>query len=171
MEILFPRFPGRTYNGFSSSDNKASFCFYDQGYYTEGKPGLKISSAIIFGHVRMIENKEERISAVRRIALKYELAEYVEKETRQTENIVQAFIMIIDHMTGKLVNESRSAYGRTEPADEPMLPETIHAKDPAAVQLVCMPRHEQICNLWHRGNDNDMISSGGEHDISLCRQI
>jgi nitroimidazol reductase NimA-like FMN-containing flavoprotein (pyridoxamine 5'-phosphate oxidase superfamily) len=88
------------------TDNKVSFCVYDQGCYEEGMLGPQISSVIVFGHIRFIENKAERIAIVRKIALKYEPADYVEKEIRQTEDAVQAYVLIIDRMTGKLVKES-----------------------------------------------------------------
>ena len=58
-----------------------SFCVYDKGYYEEGKLGPQISSVIVFGHVKFVEDKEERISIVRSIGMKYEPADYVEKIT------------------------------------------------------------------------------------------
>ena len=62
-------------------NKKVSFCVYDKGYYEEGKLGPQISSVIVFGHVKFVEDKEERISIVRSIGMKYEPADYVEKIT------------------------------------------------------------------------------------------
>lgn len=88
-------------------NNKVSFCVYDKGYKKDGEWALNIRSVIIFGSIRFIEEQEETVSHVRKLALKYyPTAEAVEEEIRKSGNRVQILELTIAHMTGKLVNES-----------------------------------------------------------------
>ncbi|MCR4694601.1 MAG: pyridoxamine 5'-phosphate oxidase family protein [Pseudobutyrivibrio sp.] len=88
-------------------DNKVSFCVYDQGFKKEGEWALNIKSVIIFGTIRFIDDQNETIERVRALGLKYyPTAESVEEEIRKSAAHVQMLELSIDHMTGKLVNES-----------------------------------------------------------------
>lgn len=90
-----------------ASDPRASFCVMDEGFRKEGEWALNIKSVVIFGQVKKIENEQEAIAAVRKLALKYfPTAEDVEKEIVKNGARVQLLEMSIDHMTGKLVKES-----------------------------------------------------------------
>ncbi|MGI6211609.1 MAG: pyridoxamine 5'-phosphate oxidase family protein [Anaerovoracaceae bacterium] len=86
-------------------DNRASFAIYDEGYLIEGKLGLNIKSVILFGHIHFIDDPELSREETRKLGLKYLPPEQVEKELAAP---VQPLILEleIDHMTGKLVNES-----------------------------------------------------------------
>ncbi len=87
--------------------DRVSFCVMDQGYRKEGDWALNIRSVIIFGRIRFIEDPEETIERVRHLGLKYyPTRESVEEEIRQAGARVQILELTIDHMTGKLVNES-----------------------------------------------------------------
>lgn len=90
-----------------AADNKVSFCVMDEGFRKEGDWALNISSVVLFGKIRKIEDAEETIRFVRQIALKYyPTPEGAEEEVRKAGSRVQMLEMTIDHMTGKLVNES-----------------------------------------------------------------
>lgn len=89
------------------NNNKVSFCVYDEGFRKEGDWALNIKSIIIFGKIKFIEDQEETIERVRKLALKYyPTAEAVEEEIVKAGSRVQMLELTIEHMTGKLVNES-----------------------------------------------------------------
>ena len=88
-------------------NDKASFCVMDRGYRREGEWALNIRSVIVFGRVRVLEDREETLRRVRQLGLKYAPdADYVERELMSSGAAVCCLEMTVDHMTGKLVNES-----------------------------------------------------------------
>lgn len=89
-------------------DSRVSFCVYDKGYLKEGKFGLNISSVVIFGHISFVEDREIVIRVTRALGLKYLPEDRVEKEVKKYAETgrLQILELTIDHMTGKLVNES-----------------------------------------------------------------
>ena len=90
-----------------AADDRVSFCVMDEGFRKEGEWALNISSVIIFGRVRNIEDSAETVRIVRQLALKYYTTpEAAEEEVRKAAARVQILELTIDHMTGKLVNES-----------------------------------------------------------------
>ena len=87
--------------------DKASFCVWDKGYRREGEWALNIRSVIAFGRVREITDPEDIIRLVRKIGRKYyPTVEGVEEEIRKAGSRVHILELSIEHMTGKLVNES-----------------------------------------------------------------
>lgn len=90
-----------------AADSRVSFCVMDEGFRKEGDWALNISSVIIFGKIRKIEDSEETVRIARSLGLKYyPTPESVEEEIRKAVSRVQILELTIDHMTGKLVNES-----------------------------------------------------------------
>ncbi|MGI6203963.1 MAG: pyridoxamine 5'-phosphate oxidase family protein [Anaerovoracaceae bacterium] len=87
-------------------DPRVSFCVYDEGYVTEGKLGLNIRSVIIFGRIRFITDIEEAKEKLRILGLKYHSEDYIKDEVEKQASVVQMLELTIDHMTGKIVNES-----------------------------------------------------------------
>ena len=88
-------------------NDKVSFCVYDKGFQKDGDWALNITSVIIFGRIRFIEDPEDTIALVRQLALKYyPTPESAEEEVIKAGNRVQMLELTIDHMTGKFVNES-----------------------------------------------------------------
>lgn len=87
-------------------DNKVSFTVMDHGYLEAGKLGLNVKSVVIFGRIRFVDDREEAIREARKLGLKYDPADFVESELKTKANVVQVLELSIDHMTGKLVNES-----------------------------------------------------------------
>ncbi len=89
-------------------DSRVSFCVYDKGYLKEGKVGLNINSVVIFGHVRFIEDRETVIRVTRALGMKYLPEDLVEKDVKKYAETgrLQILELTVDHMTGKLVNES-----------------------------------------------------------------
>lgn len=89
-------------------DNRVSFCVYDKGYLKEGKVGLNINSVVIFGKIRFIDDRETVIRETRALGMKYLPEDLVEKDVKKyaETGTLQILELTIDHMTGKLVNES-----------------------------------------------------------------
>ena len=88
-------------------NDKVSLCVYDKGFRKEGEWPLNIQSVIVFGTIQMISDPDITTEKVRLLALKYYPdAESAEEEIRKSVAHVQLLELTIDHMTGKLVNES-----------------------------------------------------------------
>lgn len=88
-------------------NEKVSFCVYDQGFRKEGEWALNIKSVIVFGRIRVMTDRDQIVDKVRQLALKhYPTAGAIEEEIRKSIDRVEMLELTIDHMTGKLVNES-----------------------------------------------------------------
>lgn len=87
--------------------SKASFCVMDKGFRRQDEWALNIKSVVAFGRIRLVEDRKETMARVRQLGNKYNPSpEAVEKELERTADIVQCLEFQIEHMTGKLVNES-----------------------------------------------------------------
>ena len=90
-----------------ASNNKVSFCVMDEGFRKNGDWALNIKSIVLFGYVKKTDRTQETIEILRQIGLKYyPTAESVEEEISKAGSNVQILELSIEHMTGKLVNES-----------------------------------------------------------------
>ena len=88
--------------------DKVSFCVMDEGFRREGEWALNIRSVIVFGRIRAMDYDEDGIEdLLRAVGNKYnpDPAD-VERELRNAIGRVQMLELTIEHMTGKLVNES-----------------------------------------------------------------
>ncbi|MBQ6425623.1 MAG: pyridoxamine 5'-phosphate oxidase family protein [Clostridia bacterium] len=87
--------------------DRVSFCTYDRGFRKEGEWALNIRSVIVFGRIRIVEDREQTVTILRKLGLKhYPDAESVEREIEKDACRAVCLEMTVDHMTGKLVNES-----------------------------------------------------------------
>ena len=85
----------------------ASFCTYDSGYRKEGEWALNINSVIVFGKIRLVTDEELTRKICTNLVQKFtDDQEYLEKELTDALPRVQCLELEIEHMTGKLVNES-----------------------------------------------------------------
>lgn len=85
--------------------DKASFCVTERGDAVPGEWWLAVRSVIAFGRVRILDDREEVLSRVRALGMKYAPPEYVEKEIQKDGKRVQCLEFTVEHMTGKRVNE------------------------------------------------------------------
>ena len=86
---------------------KASFCVYDSGYRKDGEWALNINSVIIFGKIRLVTDLEITRKICINLVQKFSDDEkYLEKALQNALSRVQCLEFEIEHMTGKLVNES-----------------------------------------------------------------
>lgn len=89
------------------ADNRVSFCVMDKGFKKDGEWALNIKSVIIFGKIKIVENTDEIVQIARNLGLKYyPTAQSVEEELKKAADRVRILELSVDHMTGKLVNES-----------------------------------------------------------------
>ena len=87
--------------------DKVSYCVMDKGYRNEGEWALNIRSVIVFGRIRIVEDEDKKREICTALCRKFtDDEEYIRKELRNALPRVQCLELSIDHMTGKLVNES-----------------------------------------------------------------
>ena len=90
-----------------SSDNKVSFCVYDEGYKKDGEWSLNISSVIVFGSMHTVEDSEKANQIYRSMSLKYTSdIEYIDSEIQKFAKDTVCYELQPEHITGKIVNES-----------------------------------------------------------------
>ena len=87
--------------------DKVSFCVYDEGYRKEGDWALNIKSVIVFGRIKFVTDYDRAMDICRRLTYKFtDDEEYIAHEIENSGPRVQCLEIEIEHMTGKLVNES-----------------------------------------------------------------
>lgn len=90
-----------------SRENRVSFCVMDGGFRRGDDWALNIRSVIVFGRIHPVEDPDRALEVARSFGQKYYPdAESVELEIEKAFSQVRMLELTIDHMTGKLVNES-----------------------------------------------------------------
>ena len=90
-----------------SSDNKVSFCVYDDGFKKEGEWALNISSVIVFGKIHIVEDSEKSAEIYRKLSLKFTSdIGYIDSEIEKFAKVTLCYELQPEHITGKIVNES-----------------------------------------------------------------
>ena len=90
-----------------SSDDKVSFCVYDEGYRKDEEWALNISSVIVFGRMRIVENEEKAIEIYRKLSLKYTSdIDYINSEIEKFAKATLCYELQPEHITRKIVNEA-----------------------------------------------------------------
>ncbi|MBQ9014964.1 MAG: pyridoxamine 5'-phosphate oxidase family protein [Firmicutes bacterium] len=87
--------------------DKGCFCVCDEGYREEGDWALNISSVISFGRLKELDDYEKGMEVCRQLSYKFtDSTEYIESEIAESGPYTMVFYLEVEHMTGKLVNES-----------------------------------------------------------------
>lgn len=87
--------------------NKVSYCVYEKGVKKENHWSLNVRSVIVFGKMHFVENIDECIEIAKNIWWKFGTDEKeLEEEISRSSPRVLCLKLEIEHMTGKLVNES-----------------------------------------------------------------
>ena len=87
--------------------DKVSFCVYDKGFKKPGEWALNIKSVIVFGRMSFIQDETLSVEKCRILGQKYNpSAEAVEEELKNALPRLQMFALHIEHISGKIVNES-----------------------------------------------------------------
>ena len=89
------------------ANDKVSYCVYDAGYRKEGEWALNVNSVVIFGHIRLVTDEDKARVIGENLCRKFTNDEtFIQYELQNALPRVQCLELTIDHMTGKLVNES-----------------------------------------------------------------
>ncbi len=90
-----------------AAHDKASFCVMDEGFRKPGDWALNITSVVVFGRIRPVEDRERALDKVLALGIRYHpTVEAARKELEKAADRVVCLELTIEHMTGKLVNES-----------------------------------------------------------------
>ena len=97
---------GKKLDSISKCD-KVSFCVMDEGYRNEGEWALNIKSVVAFGKMRIVEDEEKKKEICINLTRKFtDDEDFLEHELTNAFPRVCCLEIEIEHMTGKLVNES-----------------------------------------------------------------
>ena len=87
--------------------DKVSYCVMDEGYHKDGEWALNIKSVVVFGRMRLVEDESKKREICTNLVRKFTNdEEYLQKELTNAFPRVCCLSLVIEHMTGKLVNES-----------------------------------------------------------------
>ena len=87
--------------------DKASYCVMDEGFRKEGEWALNINSMVVFGRMHVVEDEDKKREICTNLCRKFTDEEaYLQKELTNAFPRVCCLELTIEHMTGKLVNES-----------------------------------------------------------------
>ena len=87
--------------------DKVSYCVYDKGFRKDGEWALNINSVVIFGRMKLVSDADKTREICINLCRKFtDDEDYLQKELINALPRVQCLEMTIEHMTGKLVNES-----------------------------------------------------------------
>ena len=90
-----------------SACSKVSYCVWDAGYRKEGEWSLNINSVVVFGRIRLVTDESKAREIAANLCRKFtDDEDYLRRELENALPRVQCLELTIDHMTGKLVNES-----------------------------------------------------------------
>lgn len=87
--------------------DKVSYCVMDEGYRNDGEWALNIKSVVVFGRMHIVEDESKKREICTNLVKKFtDDEEYLQKEINNAFHRVCCLSLTIEHMTGKLVNES-----------------------------------------------------------------
>jgi len=90
-----------------TSCDKVSFCVYDEGYRVDGEWPLHITSVVVFGRMRIVEDEEQKRNICIQLSRKFtDDVNYINKELQTSFTRVCCLELIPEHISGKLVQES-----------------------------------------------------------------
>ena len=87
--------------------DKVSYCVFDAGYRKEGEWALNVNSVVVFGRISLVtDGKKTQLIGEHLLRKFTDDEDYIHKEIENALPRAQCLELTIDHMTGKLVNES-----------------------------------------------------------------
>jgi hypothetical protein len=87
-------------------NDKVCFTTWDDGYLEEGEWACHVSSCVVFGRAKLIEDAKVSEQKLREFALKYyPTAEEVEQEIAKDGRAAQMVAIDIEHISGKRIQE------------------------------------------------------------------
>lgn len=87
--------------------DKVSYCVMDEGFRKEGEWALNITSVISFGKISVVTDEDKKLKICTGLCRKFsDDEEYLAREIKNAFPRVCCLELTVEHMTGKLVNES-----------------------------------------------------------------
>ena len=87
--------------------DKVSYCVFEEDHLDPGSWAINFKSVVIFGRVEMIEDIDEIEKICRDLSHKFTDDEtYIDDEVKRALAATLCYALTIEHMTGKMVNES-----------------------------------------------------------------
>lgn len=87
--------------------DKVCFTVFEKGFRKEGEWALNVRSVVIFGRVSVVSDEERKKEICASLCRKFtDDEEYIEREIGRHLPNALCLELAIEHMTGKLVNES-----------------------------------------------------------------
>lgn len=87
--------------------DKVSYCVMDEGFRKDGDWALNINSVVVFGKICVVEDEDKKREICTNLIKKFhDDEEYLQHELTHAFPRVCCLELTIEHMTGKLVNES-----------------------------------------------------------------
>ena len=88
------------------ADDKVCFTSWDDGYLEEGDWAYHVSSCVVFGRARLVEDLDLAKDRIRKFALKYyPTVQEVDEEIERSFKAVQMVAIDIEHISGKRIHE------------------------------------------------------------------
>ena len=88
-------------------NNKVCYTVFDKGYKKENEWALNVKSIVVFGRISFVEDEEKAKEICTELCRKFtDDEDYLNNEIEHSLSNVQCLEIEIEHMTGKLVNES-----------------------------------------------------------------
>lgn len=86
--------------------SKASYCVIEKGVKNEGEWWYTFRSVIVFGRIRTLSDKNEKIEKLRKLGNKFfPTQEETENEIKRLIDKTEVFELTIEHMSGKITVE------------------------------------------------------------------
>ncbi|MBR3737934.1 MAG: pyridoxamine 5'-phosphate oxidase family protein, partial [Eubacterium sp.] len=90
-----------------AKNNKVCYTVFDKGYRKENEWSLNVKSVVVFGRISLVKNTEKAKEICSDLCRKFtDDEEYLKYEIENSLKNVQCLEIEIEHITGKLVNES-----------------------------------------------------------------
>ena len=87
--------------------DKVCYTVFDKGYRKEGEWALNVKSVVVFGRISLVSDEEKAKEICTDLCRKFtDDEEYLKYELENSFPRVQCLELRIEHMSGKLVNES-----------------------------------------------------------------
>lgn len=73
----------------------------------EGKTGLNYKSVIVFGRIKILNDREKTVNICRKLAEQFDFGkDYIENEIKNFAKFVTVLELTPEHICGKNINES-----------------------------------------------------------------
>ena len=90
-----------------TANDKVSYCVFDKGYRKDGEWALNIKSVVVFGRMHIVTDEEKKKKICTQLCRKFtDDEEYLKKELENAFPRVCCLELVVEHISGKLVNES-----------------------------------------------------------------